>query len=764
MKRFTAAILAACLVALGGVIALASSPAVATSNGGDAGCTWQWTRSVPQSHTEYHFAKFTRTKTREWVPGTPAIPGTPAVYGPDLWWNWSPNDTQGPQDYVPAFPSDDRGTWQGPHENGGPMQDTYGTFQTGGGNSPFFHREHGALITPATDGTPAVPGHWSDWSDWGPWTKWSPETHTSWQTSTDPLGVPEFHAQGLTWYREWQARFDGQTRTVQDAPLSQGPIRSASEPDRGAYPDVAWVKDGESIECPADHDWQYDVSCTAVSGSNPNYGDSVDSNVRIKNLATGETQTFNYHGPDNGSGGAFSYEYADEYGVPASWTYYEVQWVQVNGTNYHWEGSLTCGEPDDEVVPFPTPQVNDPCGEGNATWVKPEDTDAVHWVITEDGRLIGTTQDGYTWPNGETVNSWGQAPETNTEACTTVIDVPAAPETTDECGPGNIAFVLPGDTDTIAWTLDEDGNAVATVVAEHTTFPGGATSHTFTLPEEENTEPCPVLIPVPQAPGQNDLCNPEGVTDNVQWDSIPADTETVDWTLNEDGSLTAEPIAPAYFEGEAQSVTYTLDEDSGVDCPRVIETVPSVTTVDECGVANDSGPTWAENPGQYVGEVVGNTVVFTAVAPYVFAEGLETTVPFTPTTGSADDVCEKPQGYEHNTSDSECVNGDLVTTETTLTGTPVQAEDGSWSIEETGTSSQSIQQDARKCADEPNPPSNPDNPNPPSSHLTSLPMTGREAGTTVTTTQQSPLALYGGVAAMLAGLVGLSLTLRRRSA
>lgn len=63
---------------------------------------------------------------------------------PDLWWNWSPNDTQGAQDYEPAFPVDERGTWQGPHANGGPMQDTYGTFQTSeNGNSNWFHREQG---------------------------------------------------------------------------------------------------------------------------------------------------------------------------------------------------------------------------------------------------------------------------------------------------------------------------------------------------------------------------------------------------------------------------------------------------------------------------------------------------------------------------------------------------------------------------------------------------------------------------------------------
>jgi hypothetical protein len=71
--------------------------------------------------------------------------------GPDLWWNWSPNHEQGPFDGPPAFPLDERGTWQGPHENGGPDQDTYGTFNSSNsdnGRGSWFHREHG---TPAVD-------------------------------------------------------------------------------------------------------------------------------------------------------------------------------------------------------------------------------------------------------------------------------------------------------------------------------------------------------------------------------------------------------------------------------------------------------------------------------------------------------------------------------------------------------------------------------------------------------------------------------------
>lgn len=105
------------------------------------------------------------------VPGTPEIPPvteTVVVPGtPDLWWNWSPNKDQGPFEGPPAFPVDPRGTWQGPHENGGPSEGTYGTFQQGNGNGDWFHREQSTpettttvVITPgvpATPGTPEIP-------------------------------------------------------------------------------------------------------------------------------------------------------------------------------------------------------------------------------------------------------------------------------------------------------------------------------------------------------------------------------------------------------------------------------------------------------------------------------------------------------------------------------------------------------------------------------------------------------------------------------
>jgi hypothetical protein len=95
---------------------------------------------------------------------TPAVPGKDAydeVVTPSQWWNWSPNNSQGPQDYEPAFPVDERGTWQGPHTDGGP--DGEGTFNVShgnSGNSSWFHREPAVVIH--HDAVPEIPAVYKD--------------------------------------------------------------------------------------------------------------------------------------------------------------------------------------------------------------------------------------------------------------------------------------------------------------------------------------------------------------------------------------------------------------------------------------------------------------------------------------------------------------------------------------------------------------------------------------------------------------------------
>ena len=111
------------------------------------------------------------------VPAVPATPGTPAVPAvtvdhpavpavAEVWANWSPNDTKGPQDYTPIWPTDVRGTWhvhdQIPGGHVGP-DGVYNRSNENSGKSSWFYRQNGKDAIPAwteviTPAVPAVPG------------------------------------------------------------------------------------------------------------------------------------------------------------------------------------------------------------------------------------------------------------------------------------------------------------------------------------------------------------------------------------------------------------------------------------------------------------------------------------------------------------------------------------------------------------------------------------------------------------------------------
>lgn len=67
---------------------------------------------------------------------------TPGVEASTKWWNFAPNKDQGPLEGEPSFPEDERGTWEGPHTEGGPGQDQEGVYQQGEGNGSWFYREN----------------------------------------------------------------------------------------------------------------------------------------------------------------------------------------------------------------------------------------------------------------------------------------------------------------------------------------------------------------------------------------------------------------------------------------------------------------------------------------------------------------------------------------------------------------------------------------------------------------------------------------------
>jgi len=252
IKRFVAYVTAVLVACVGLVGVTSAGPASATGNGGGE-CTFAWERDIPQSHVERKFKKVVKDYKTQWY---------------------------------------------------------------------FTKYTH----------TKTKPKH-GQWSDYGPWTQWTPITHESWEDNNVPaLGSPAYHgsgtySDGTQWYREWQARNTGQTRqvqtgshyvyyltgggssttntdanwttdtpgspwvqfdqrTVQDPPIHQGPVRSATEPDRGEYPNVPWTKIPGSEECPPDV-----IALPAAQTYNdPCNGPGVTNNVAWDNPLPASTE------------------------------------------------------------------------------------------------------------------------------------------------------------------------------------------------------------------------------------------------------------------------------------------------------------------------------------------------------------------------------------------------------------------------------------------------------------------------------------------
>jgi hypothetical protein len=88
-------------------------------------------------------------------------PGSPAV--PEVWANWQPNDSQGPQSYTPVWPEDERGTWT-VHDEGipGGHEGPDGVYQQGSGNSPWFYRQNARSAVDPTYQTVVVEEAWTE--------------------------------------------------------------------------------------------------------------------------------------------------------------------------------------------------------------------------------------------------------------------------------------------------------------------------------------------------------------------------------------------------------------------------------------------------------------------------------------------------------------------------------------------------------------------------------------------------------------------------
>ena len=97
-------------------------------------------------------------------------------------------------------------------------------------------------------------------------------------------------------------------------------------------------------EEPFSWDWEYDnPACDALTVDYPwdiPAGQANDANIRFQ-TATGQF-TLNFHNNASTWSGTHVFDFPSHPQWPAGLTTYHVVWVQVGGTNYHWQGDVSC--------------------------------------------------------------------------------------------------------------------------------------------------------------------------------------------------------------------------------------------------------------------------------------------------------------------------------------------------------------------------------------------------------------------------------------
>lgn len=286
---------------------------------------------------------------------------------------------------------------------------------------------------------------------------------------------------------------------------------------------------------------------------------------------------------------------------------------------------------------------------------------------------------------------------------TATADVEVTPPTCDAAGSAEVAGLSHA---TLEGTLDQTPGAHEATFKADSGFrfaDGSKTkivSYTIEGVLDPDTQQCQHEL-TPVAPTYTDPCG-EG---NISWDTPFPVVEHASWSL--DGTTAVLTADKGFNFGEAGKVVrYELPADSGVPCP-VDEPQPPVVVDGTCDDP-DGSLTLPESTETIVYTLNGDVLTATPQGEveltipegslYTLNEDGSAWMTVTQPIVNNDPSCSKPDGYKQVESESQCVKGDLVTTSTETVGTPVEAEDGTWSIQVTSTSSQTLEEDAKRCA------------------------------------------------------------------
>jgi len=268
--------------------------------------------------------------------------------------------------------------------------------------------------------------------------------------------------------------------------------------------------------------------------------------------------------------------------------------------------------------PIPTPQPVDPCGLNNAYWVKPRNTQTVHWSIDTKGELIATAV-GVNFTDHTSSINFGLAKDSG-NLC--LVDMPKQPEPKDPCGVNNATWELPSNTKEYTWSLI-NGHLIVTTTANYT-FSDGVT-HDYGLAGDSG-QLCPVTIVQP-------TCNTDGsitltLPDHhfVQYyyevtiGIAPPVKYTQDTTITgiKQGTVVhVKLVRDGYFIDIVFKKDYTFDMLSCIKIPSDPSPV-----VDPCGPNN---ATWGEikNTDTITWSIVNGRLIATAVGS-LFTDGQPT--------------------------------------------------------------------------------------------------------------------------------------------
>ncbi|MFF2370245.1 hypothetical protein ACFVS8_06780, partial [Agromyces sp. NPDC058110] len=359
------------------------------------------------------------------------------------------------------------------------------------------------------------------------------------------------------------------------------------------YPAFSYKKNGYPVNVPAkgdqsllqyadcakpfDWNWEYAAptckALTVVYPSNIPAGQANDVNVRV--IADGKELTLNFHNNTGTWSGTkvFTFDQHPKWPDPDVWS---VVWVQVGGTNYHWQGKVDCG---DAVTVCHWDATN---GYDKETISVKSFLSGKHDTHAKDIYPTFTYTDWWIiFPVQKTVPAKGDQSLLQYPDCTkppTEVPAPPAPAFSDTCGPDNEVFTEPVDTYTLDWTTTYTATSITVKLAAK---PG------YVLPVGAQTEwvypidDAPCEIALQGVPSFSDTCGPanEELT-------VPESTEQVEWASSREGSvITVTATAKPGFAFPADTKTSWTFDVNDEPCVIGLEGVPSFS--DTCGPENE---------------------------------------------------------------------------------------------------------------------------------------------------------------------------------